>query len=309
MADEKKSKNSLKGSKNNLSIDLSIKIFFAAFVCGAVLRCIQMAKFIDPATGFYKGNGVVINFIFYAILTVAILFFCIRAYLSSGSKTIETVGQSCKIAAIGTRILALGFIDDSFSSFFTAVAGTTSAVSGYTDIMKSGTLPLLLQSLFGLFSAIYFFILASDFSKGTAKAYKRKIMAAAPVCWAGARLIHRFLRQISFVEVSDLFLELIMIAFMIMFFMALAQVSSGVYKDAVKWRIPAFGLSAAIIAATLSIPRMIFTLVNAELIVSEHPFYLSDLLFAVFVLTLIIKIKDSAKAPLVSSTEESEDKE
>ena len=299
---------SIKGSKENIKLEVCLPVFLVGAIGGIIIRCMQMVSYIDPETGFYKGNGDWIHLIFYIILAVNILFFCSRAYFSAACKTIETVGQSSKVAAIGTRAMAVGFLFDCFTSFVNGITGSSTAAD-YTGIMKSGTLPLLLQSLFGLFSAIYFFILASDFSKGTAKAYKRKIMAAAPVCWAGARLIHRFLRQISFVEVSDLFLELIMIAFMIMFFMALAQVSSGVYKDAVKWRIPAFCLSAAIIAATLSIPRMIFTLVNAELIVSEHPFYLSDLLFAVFVLTLIIKIKDSAKAPLVSSTEESEDKE
>ena len=167
--------------------------------------------------------------------------------------------------------------------------------------MRSGFLPMMLQSFFAFLSAIYFFILASDFSKGTAKAYKRKILATAPVSWAAARLITRFMRQISFVQVSDLLLELVMIAFMIMFFMALAQTASGVYKDQFKWRIPGLGLSAGLIAAVISVPRLIFTIFSNSHIVSEHPFSLADFIFVIFIFTLMIKIKEDADRPSVSA--------
>lgn len=296
---------SIKGSKENIKLDVCLPVFLVGAIGGIIIRCMQMVSYIDPETGFYKGNGDWIHLIFYIILAMNILFFCSRAYFSAACKTIETVGQSSKIAAIGTRAMAVGFLFDCFTSFVNGITGSSTAAD-YTGIMKSGTLPLLLQSLFGLFSAIYFFILASDFSKGTAKAYKRKIMAAAPVCWAGARLIHRFLRQISFVEVSDLFLELIMIAFMIMFFMALAQVASGVYVDNFKWRIPAFGLSAALVAVVISVPRLVFMVVNSSLINADHPFSLADFVFVIFIFTIMSKIKADAQKPVVLA--ESEEK-
>ena len=209
-----------------------------------------------------------------------------------------TIGNDThKTAAVGTRLFAVALLFDAFNSFFNGIYDVSSSAVGYTDAMKSGVIPLVLQSIFALLSAVYFFVLASDFSKGTTKAYKRKILATAPVCWAGARLIFRFLRQISFIQVSDLLLELVMIAFMVMFFMALAQVASGVYVDNFKWRIPAFGLSAALVGAVLNVPRLIFTFVNSELINSDHPFCLADLVFVIFIVTLMSKIKEDAKRP------------
>jgi hypothetical protein len=304
---DNKSKNSLKGSRENLSIAPLNKVFLAAFVIATALRCIQMAKFIDPQTGFLTG-GSALNIILYVVLAAAIAVFCAVSFLSADCKNAEIGGLSDSKTATSARLMAIGFVVDCISSFIAGVYNFGSSATGYTDVMKSGTLPMMLQSFFALFSAVYFFILASDFSKGTEKVYKRKILATAPVFWAGARLIYRFLRQISFIEVSDLFLELIMIAFMVMFFMALAQVASGVYKDTVKWRLAGFGLSAGVIAAVLSASRLIMSLVSvigaADYTVSGHSFTFADLLFALFAVSLAVKIKEDAKRPAVSAVYE-----
>ena len=296
MSSENK-KLSIKGSNNNLKLDLLPKYFAVTAVIGIALRILQMAKFIDAETGFYAGGGIV-NVIFYIVLAVAIIAFCAVTYLSADVKKIEIGGDSNKAASVGTRLFAVSLLWDSFYSFFN---GIYNAGSSDADMMRSGALPLTLQSFFAFLSAIYFFILASDFSKGTAKAYKRKILATAPVSWAAARLITRFMRQISFVQVSDLLLELVMIAFMIMFFMALAQTASGVYKDQFKWRIPGLGLSAGLIAAVISVPRLIFTIFSNSHIVSEHPFSLADFIFVIFIFTLMIKIKEDVDRPSVSA--------
>lgn len=300
-------KPSLKGSKENIKLSSLVVPFAVSAVFGIVLRFIQMSKFIDPETGFYTG-GDTLNIIFYAVLALALVCFCAVSFLSADCKKIETVLNKNKIACVGSRVMAFGFLADSFISFFSGIYNMGTASTGYTDFMKSGAIPLILQSFFALFSAIYFFILGSDFSKGTAKSYNRKIMATAPVCWAGARLIHRFLRQISFIEVSDLFLELIMIAFMVMFFMALAQVTSGVYKDGFKWRITGFGLSAGLIAAVLNLPRLVFTIVDSGLIVSDHPFCLADFTFVIFIITLAFGGSEE-KTALVPSAEQEENKD
>lgn len=300
MSSENK-KISIKGSKTDMNIAICNVVFIVAAIAGIIIRIMQMASYIAPETGFYKGHGDWIHLIFYVILAVNIIFFCGRCYLSADVKKIEIGGDSHRLAGIGTRLFAVALLWDSFYSFFSCIYNAGTSASEYTSLMKSGVLPMLLQSFFAFLSAIYFFILASDFSKGTAKAYKRKILATAPVCWAGARLIFRFLRQISFVQVSDLLLELVMIAFMVMFFMALAQTASGVYVDNVKWRIPGFGLSAGLIAAVISVPRLIFTVFNNSLIVSEHPFSVVDFVFVIFIMTLMAKIKEDAQRPSISA--------
>ena len=295
-------KPSIKGSKENIKLAPTLAVFAAAAVAGIVIRYIQMLKFIDPKTGFTTG-GNALSIVLYALIVVSSLFICVTSFLSADSKKIAIGNSGNKLASIGTSLFAISLLGDTYYCLYQVMFNSGTA-SAYTDVMKNGTVPMTLQSIFAFISAIYLFILASDFSKGTAKAYKRKFLATAPVFWAGSRLIFRFLRQISFVEVSDLLLELVMIAFMIMFFMALAQVSSGVYKDSFKWRIPGLGLSAAIIAATVSVPRMIVAITARELVNKAYPFSLTDLLFVIFIITLMVKIKEDAKMSLPASAED-----
>ncbi len=295
MSNENK-KPSIKGSKENIKIAPCLIIFAVAAIVGTVIRTLQTFKFIDSETGFYTG-GEALAVILYIVIAFAIIAFCTASYLSSDNKKITFSGGRDKFAAISTLLLAVSLLGDCYYSFNSAFLNSGAVGAGYTGAMKSGLIPLMIQSVSALFSAIYLFILASDFSKGTAKAYKRKFLATAPVVWAGSRLIFRFLKQISFVQVSDLFLELCMIAFMIMFFMALAQTASGVYSDTLKWRIPAFGLSAALIAAVISVPRMIVAIAAREFVNGDYPFSLNDLIFVIFIITLVVKIKADAERP------------
>ena len=293
-------KPSIKGSKDGMKIFSAVAVFAVTAVIGIIIRGIQMAKFIDPKTGFYTG-GEFLAVILYAVLIIGMLYFCAVSFFSSDNKKIEIGGSVNKMAAIGARLFAVSLIGDFYFCISTGAYNTSISASGYADIMKSGFLPLMIQSVSALVSAVYFFILGSDFAKGTVKAYNRKFIATAPVLWAGARLIYRFLRQISFVQISDLLLELVMIAFMIMFFMALAQTASGVYKDTFKWRIPAFGMSAALIAAVISVPRMIVAVAAREFVNRNYPFSLNDLLFVIFILALMVKIKKDAQNSAVSA--------
>lgn len=296
---------SIKGSKSGIKIASCLIVFVVSAIVGIGIRYLQTVKFIDSKTGFYTG-GEALSVVLYAILAVAVLFFCGVCFLSADSKKISIGESRNKWASVGSALFAVSLLGDAYYCISVGMSRSGAVGSVYTDMMKSGALPLLIQSISALFAAVYFFILASDFSKGTAKAYKRKILATVPVVWAGSRLILRFLRQISFVQVSDLLLELVMIAFMILFFMALAQTASGVYKDTFKWRIPAFGLSAALIAAVTSVPRMIVALTAREFVNSSHPFSLNDFLFVIFILTLLAKIKADAEKTAAVSAEYTE---
>ena len=82
----------------------------------------------------------------------------------------------------------------------------------FKALMASGTLPALLQSLFAVISAVYFTVAAISFKKGNGSISNHKYIALAPVFWAGFKLIARFIKQISYVQVSDLLLELMQFA-------------------------------------------------------------------------------------------------
>lgn len=278
----------IKGNFTSVSIKRIPFYFLISSLAAIVLRSFQMLKFIDPETGFYKG-GSIITVVLYALIAVSCLGFAVVSYLSAESPKLEVQGIKSKNAGIATLAFAVALLFDSVSSLISSGNLMTSSGGGaFKSMMLSGSAPTFFQGIFALISAVYFIILAKDFFKGTINASKHKILALAPVGWTGFRMIFRFVRQISFVKVSDLFLELIMLAFMIMFFMAFAQVAGGVYSDGFRWRIPALGIGGALIAATLSVSRLIFTVVNFEgYINTQHTFQLADLIFAVFAVVLL----------------------
>ena len=114
----------------------------------------------------------------------------------------------------------------------------------------------------------------------------RKVLAVTPVFWATMRMIQRFTRTISFIFVSDLLLELFMIAFMMMFFLSFAQLASDVNSRHVVNKVYAYGLIGAMLAAVVSIPRIILSIVDSSLIVASNPLEICDLGFLVFVVAL-----------------------
>lgn len=277
--------------KEKLSVSVRVlsMLFFAASLVCIVLRTLQTAKYIDPATGFYTGGNLV-KYVLYIIIAVSAAIFCGVSYLSSDCSKLSFYNVQNKNIGAAAAVMALIFLYDGLDNFFESFSsiGEVNSVN-YTSFMTAGTIPMFIQSVFAFFSAIFFLILAKDQLKGTASASKRRILATAPVWWSAARLIHRFVRQISFVEVSDLLLELLMIAAMLLFFMALAQVVTGVYSDGFRWRIFGLGYTAALIALTTSVPRLIFTFVQGGAFINaDHPFFVSDLVFAAFALVVIL---------------------
>ena len=278
------------------SLSVNIKPMTIAFcivsAVTAVIRMIQMLKFIDVETGFYNG-GSIINILLIIVLAASSIYFAVASFLSKETKEFDFQGIKSTALGVVTAFFAFSLVCDWISSFLNSGRYLLDipSLSSAKALMTSGTLPVGMQSFFALLSAIYFIILAIDFFKGTQKASKLKILAIMPVGWAGTRMIHRFIRQISYIEVSDLFLELVMIAFMIMFFMAFAQVNSGVYSDGFTWRLTGFGLPAAVIAFMLSVPRLMLTFVNASAYInSNHTFKLCDLAFVFFAFVLVVSL-------------------
>lgn len=258
-----------------------------------VLRCVQVGTVIDASTGFYTEKGFLVV-LFYILLFGVCAAIAILSFLSRESRDVEISKiKSTPLFAV-SLLFALTVFYDGASSFVQSVLGageTQYASSAFKSLMLSGSLPLFLRSVFALLSGIFFIELAVSFKKGDGSASKHKIAALMPVAWVGCRLLHLFVRKISFMRVSDLFLELSMCALAVLFFMALAQVSSGVYSDDSRWRLAGFGLSAMVFAFVISVSRLIFTVIDKSTYINEnHPFNISDLVFAVFVLCLVLAL-------------------
>ena len=293
----------LKNSKESLKLKSLFPVMYGGALILIVLRCVQLTRFIESETGFFTG-GMFVNVLLYGLIALFCLYFVAVSFLSSESVKIETAALKDKTAAVVSVIFGIGLIYDCLASFVDSIVALDKAGMGafmtnteaFKTLMSTGTLPYALQSLFALFSAVYVFVLAKSFSKGSLYAHNHKYLALFPVAWSAFKLITRFVKQISYIKVSDLFLELILIAFMILFFVTLAQVTSGVYCDETRWRITALGLSAGLISVCINVPRLVLTIFANEFVNKEYPFNFADTafaFFAVFVALAAVKALDA----------------
>ena len=280
-----KIKNSVPSLKSGM---LSIA-FVALCVACATLRTYQMFSFIEPVTGFNVGPGWFM-ILLYVLLLGGCLAFCTVSFLSKDTAELQPMGMKSKTVFFFALIMAAYFLFNWISNVFGGADNLSGAQSagGFKGLMASGVLTGSLQGIFAFVSMIYMVIFAFDMKNGTVKASRFKILARAPAGWASVRLVGNFLSQISFLEVSDLFLELVMLSFMALFFMTFAQVNSGVNSTGFSWRLCGFGYSAALIAVTLYISRgAVAVSKGTEALNSSLGANTTDFYFAVFVVALI----------------------
>lgn len=282
--------------KENYSVSTKklIPLFIGSAVCGIIIRLIQMINYIDVETGFYTG-GALLSWLLPVVVFVPSAIFVAVSFISKDSARAELSDGKNKALAVICAAFAIIVLWDCIDQLYIFTESFPKAnntrLTVFRNLMISGTLPALMQSFFAFFTSIYIFFFAIDYGWGKKIASKRKLLAVMPIGWATAKLIVRFLKEISYIRISDLFFELIMIGFMILFFLTLAQVSSGVYSDTMRWRITGFGLPAALIAIILNVPRLILTHIGDGAHISyEYPFYSSDLVFGLFAFAVCLNI-------------------
>ncbi len=287
--------------KNNLpQVKLSplVKIVsFALLPVAIVLRFLQVRTLIDPATGFYLKSSP-LTWAVNLLLVGGAVAVAVCCYLSKDAENLRPLPYK----NTGLFVLSLLFALMLVLNFVKCLDGFSLTSAGYgfgsfKELMSTGALPLLFQAVFSLLSAVYFVFVAVSYLKGNLAAAKRRVLALAPTAWVAARLLHMFVRKISFVRVSDLFFEIFACAFMILFFLAFAQTASGVYSTGMSWRLIGFGLPAAMIMLAMQIPRFVFVFIDSGAYLNEnHPFSMTDLSFGLFALVLCFVLLRAPKA-------------
>lgn len=280
--------------------EMPLWVALAIILIAVPLRVVQYMHLIDASTGFYNTIDATI-IILYGILGAGIIYPLIASYIKHN--TIQPL-QLCEKSVIFTVIsiiFAITLVIDSVVQIgnFLEMFGTSafsSAVEIKQYISQQGGMLLLLQAILGGLCGIYFTISGVIVGLGNADSSKLKILALLPTIWCIFRLLYRFKRTISFVNVSDLLIELFFIVFSMMFFFAVAQVNSkidvngsGKESDFLKstyWKIFGYGIPAIILATVCFLPRFILLISgNSDHINTHYPVNASDfgfILFAVY---------------------------
>lgn len=284
--------NKLKGSVSRLTPSWILMVFAVAVLICVPLRLYQTICLIEPDTGFFvRGDHVTVT-ILYVVAAVAGASILIMSYLGIRTDT-QPVRMKSRLLCVMAGIMAAAFLIDAFYTVYTVVRslvgqGTVSAADGTARYALMQFITEAAQILFAALSGVYFACLSFSWNgRGSASNYA--VLAVMPTFWAIARAINRFIRMINFKNVSDLLLELFMLAFMMLFFLAFARIHSKVESEGVQWQVYGCGLAAALAAAIVSIPRAIMIVCGmGDRIAQGYPLNACDLVLPFFVTAYLL---------------------
>lgn len=253
------------------------------------LRVYQVTSIIDPETGFFTQSSFTVP-LFYIIGGIVALALMLLSFMNSKANRTRNCVVKSKLLGVISAVTAVSIMYESVLSAisFMELSGEYSAflhkVSFTAYLTQSGATALILEAVFGLLAGVFFCTYAVSCFSDKLKLSSVRLLSAAPVAWAICRIVYRFIEKISFVNVSDLLLELIMLVFMIMFLLAFAQVVTDVTPEISAWRLYGCGLPAAVTAFVITVPKIFLVVTgHPELIVEGHGFELCDLLLALFI--------------------------
>ncbi len=273
-------------------------VFALAALIVIPLRTVMHYTVLEGGTGFYTEKNFLV-YLFTAVMVASIAFFAVLGIVKRKSLSYSTAAQVRAGFGSLAGLAAAGFIFDILSCIkelssdtysileYSIESEETAALSTASGIMK-------IQIAFAAISALYFLVLCLCNLSGKAVPKFMAVFSLAPVVWGICKLVLRFTRTISYIKVSELMLEMLAFVFLILFFMAFAQLEFGISSKGCEWKVAFYGLSAAILLVVCFVPRFIVTVTGSpELIYSMSKVEYCDICLALFIIcTVITKISD-----------------
>jgi len=287
----------MKGFSVKNGFGIGAVIFAVAALISLPLRTAQFFNIIEfGGSGFYT----YIDWSVYAlgiVIAAAIIAFLVLGILKRKKLDYDREIKSNPVFGIFSLVAAAGaFVDGiscamKFSNNFDPII-----IRDYNGVPTWNTDKLIHggEAVFAVFSAIFFLALGLSALRNKTNGSEHKLISLAPVLWCIIRMIFRFSRTISYLKVSDLAFELLMLAFLVMFFMAFAQVNSQIGAKNLEWKLAGYGLPAALLALICFVPRLIVTLSGESVLLYEHsPVEICDLTNSLFIIaTVFTKLTD-----------------
>lgn len=277
----------IKNSVSSISPDVSVIIMCIALLVACPLRIFQMLKNMDATTGFFNDYSAISIIVLYAIIALAVVMIVLFAFLSANIPA--------SIAPAGRRI-PLGIVSLIFSAtlFYDAIQNyLPSSNSGATIVQNAKSISTLhhVHAIFAFISCCYFIVFAVSYISGNSFHKKLKLLSLAPLVWAIVNILERITVIISIIRVSELFLEVLGLLFLMGFFLSFARVVSNVDCKGTMWSIIACGCAATMFILTYSIPRVMLSVTgNSESIVDGYGVNFTFIACALFIIVFIVTV-------------------
>ncbi len=286
------------GKSEKLNPLLGLYIAAGLLIVAIPVRLYQHLTIIEQTTGFYKAVDRSV-YVMYALAALAVIVSYVVSTLAKNVPASKSPYRKNKFLAVTSIILGIGTVLDvvsATSSFIINARNFTAAGISILGTADGGQIPILFEAVLGIFAAIYFLVFGISYIDGRTTYSQYKFLAITPFFWAMSRLVVRLISKISYVNVSDLMLELFGIAFMMIFFMSFARISSGLSNKKAMRSVYSSGAVAAFLLGTANIPRLLlYVSGNSGKITLGFSLSLCDLAFVFFAAAYIINAYKCAK--------------
>lgn len=281
-------------------------------LAGAVLvavpvRALQLIKCVDPATGFWAAQDFTVPLLYILCAVICLVTFFISAF--SGIMTVPAFKEGKDIVlGIAAALFSVSLIADialRASKLITLFSEFTA--KGASDILgfliPSGALATAFEILFGLLSVIYLVMISISAFKGEDNYSSHTMLALMPVLWAMSRLVYNFVNPVNFKNVSQLFFEMAMLCFAMIFFLSFARIASEINSDHSMWILWFTGVMAALLALICSLAPVILVITGkGDLIPEKYPVRYCDLGLGLFISAFLFTV-----TPLTNEVGERDD--
>ena len=283
----------IKGSVKGVFPDTVFIIFAISALIAVPVRVYQLGTIIDTSSGFFTDKANLTIPLLYAIVSAAAVVILILSFLCGHIPECKAPATPSKPIAICSFITAVGFM----ISFVQTALGLLSGdeIQGMLTT-STGTIPSVLQAVFALLSCAYFILHGISYLKCDILYRKAGVLACCVPLWFMCRLIKIFTRAISFVNVSEVFFEMLTIVFFVIFFIVFARTVTKVESDGKLWILLSCGFAGSLFAFVCTIPKIAVKLIGGEL-VDGSPLCLADFALAVFAICYVITIFNKNNNP------------
>ncbi len=286
------------GKNEKLNPLLSLYIAAGLLIAAIPVRLYQLLTIIEHDTGFYKAVDRSV-YVMYALAALAVICSYAVATLAKNVPASKSPYRKNKFLAVTSIILGIGVVLDVVSAASTFIIKARSFMSAgisFLGTADQGQIPILFEAVLGVFAAIYLLVFGISYIDGRTTYSQYKFLAITPFFWSISRLVTRLISKIAYVNVSDLMLEIFGIAFMMIFFMSFARISSGLSNKKAMRSVFASGAVAAFLLGTANIPRVLLLISgNGGKITDGYGLSLCDLAFVFFAASYIINAYKCAK--------------
>lgn len=279
----------LKGSLKSVKMKYLLFMYAASLFILLPLRVYQLLAATERLTGFFV-IGDKTGYVIYGLILLFVVLFLALSFLSREVPSPRLKSGKNMPLGIAALIFAAGLLYD-VSMFVVKVYPVGASGSVFFSALKmniiNGTPIFNIPKMLLAVITIIWLVLFAVGNFGGKFDYKRyKIIALAPVFWAVIRTMSYLTDAINYFNVSEILFEIAANAFLVLFFLAEARISTGVFSVDSMWGIYGYGFSAAVFISLITVPRIVVTVLNRRNPIS-FSFEPVDFGALVFVLTYI----------------------